>query len=139
MSSGVSGCRDGTVCAKLHSGLLVTTQSRKIRSSRREAGSTERNRPPRVWMCATLSKVASFESATYYQSTVPMKANRWSQVSRWVVTSAVLPSTTRNAIGTAPSPETVRIHTSSVSYTHLRAHETDSYLVCRLLLEKKKK
>ena len=24
-----------------------------------------------------------------------------------------------------------------VSYTHLRAHETDSYLVCRLLLEKK--
>src|SRR5680860_1659496 len=28
---------------------------------------------------------------------------------------------------------------SSVSYTHLRAHETDSYLVCRLLLEKKKK
>src|SRR5680860_1633267 len=28
---------------------------------------------------------------------------------------------------------------TSVSYTHLRAHETDSYLVCRLLLEKKKK
>src|SRR5680860_313030 len=26
--------------------------------------------------------------------------------------------------------------TASVSYTHLRAHETDSYLVCRLLLEK---
>src|SRR5664279_5660019 len=26
-----------------------------------------------------------------------------------------------------------------VSYTHLRAHETDSYLVCRLLLENKKK
>ena len=26
----------------------------------------------------------------------------------------------------------------SVSYTHLRAHETDSYLVCRLLLEKNK-
>src|SRR5680860_1746729 len=29
--------------------------------------------------------------------------------------------------------------TLPVSYTHLRAHETDSYLVCRLLLEKKKK
>src|SRR5665647_3725275 len=29
--------------------------------------------------------------------------------------------------------------TGSVSYTHLRAHETDSYLVCRLLLEKKNK
>src|SRR5664279_5818255 len=25
----------------------------------------------------------------------------------------------------------------AVSYTHLRAHEPDSYLVCRLLLEKK--
>ena len=32
-----------------------------------------------------------------------------------------------------------RITSESVSYTHLRAHETDSYLVCRLLLEKKKK
>ena len=28
-------------------------------------------------------------------------------------------------------------HQTPVSYTHLRAHETDSYLVCRLLLEKK--
>src|SRR5664279_1485640 len=28
------------------------------------------------------------------------------------------------------------IHAEAVSYTHLRAHETDSYLVCRLLLEK---
>ena len=27
-------------------------------------------------------------------------------------------------------------YTIAVSYTHLRAHETDSYLVCRLLLEK---
>src|SRR5680860_1731792 len=27
----------------------------------------------------------------------------------------------------------------AVSYTHLRAHETDSYLVCRLLLEKTNK
>ena len=26
-----------------------------------------------------------------------------------------------------------------VSYTHLRAHETPEHLVCRLLLEKKKK
>src|SRR5664279_4160172 len=45
------------------------------------------------------------------------------------------------------SPSTVRIEPTAVpiasaintvSYTHLRAHETDSYLVCRLLLEKKK-
>ena len=32
-----------------------------------------------------------------------------------------------------------RFYRTPVSYTHLRAHETDSYLVCRLLLEKKKK
>src|SRR5680860_1097853 len=31
--------------------------------------------------------------------------------------------------------EFVGPHTTAVSYTHLRAHETDSYLVCRLLLE----
>ena len=28
------------------------------------------------------------------------------------------------------------VRVDAVSYTHLRAHETDSYLVCRLLLEK---
>src|SRR5660397_104797 len=30
-------------------------------------------------------------------------------------------------------------HIKAVSYTHLRAHETKANLVCRLLLEKKKK
>ena len=30
------------------------------------------------------------------------------------------------------------IQITAVSYTHLRAHETLRYLVCRLLLEKKK-
>ena len=34
--------------------------------------------------------------------------------------------------------KTVQVLSYPVSYTHLRAHETDSYLVCRLLLEKKK-
>ena len=33
----------------------------------------------------------------------------------------------------------LNVSSITVSYTHLRAHETDSYLVCRLLLEKKKK
>src|SRR5665647_3533464 len=36
-------------------------------------------------------------------------------------------------------PGSPRTGARPVSYTHLRAHETDSYLVCRLLLEKKKK
>ena len=35
--------------------------------------------------------------------------------------------------------ETLNPGIATVSYTHLRAHETDSYLVCRLLLEKKKR
>src|SRR5664279_1861529 len=44
----------------------------------------------------------------------------------------------------APSPDVCRrsrdrrAGSDAVSYTHLRAHETDSNLVCRLLLEKKK-
>ncbi|VTU59894.1 hypothetical protein AMBR_DPAELIID_02778 [Lacticaseibacillus rhamnosus] len=32
-----------------------------------------------------------------------------------------------------------QIGAKTVSYTHLRAHETEADLVCRLLLEKKKK
>ena len=36
-------------------------------------------------------------------------------------------STVKKTIAQAPK---------TVSYTHLRAHETDQYLVCRLLLEK---
>src|SRR5678815_5924472 len=45
----------------------------------------------------------------------------------------------------ASDPETLRRKAhrerimKSVSYTHLRAHETPEHLVCRLLLEKKKK
>ena len=34
--------------------------------------------------------------------------------------------------------EGLNIINDPVSYTHLRAHETGAYLVCRLLLEKKK-
>src|SRR5680860_1793006 len=43
-----------------------------------------------------------------------------------------------SAKGSRNVPSTV-VWLLPVSYTHLRAHETDSYLVCRLLLEKKKK
>src|SRR5680860_1785358 len=55
---------------------------------------------------------------------------------RYMVTSSALKAMT-------PGYEFMMLftarHVISVSYTHLRAHETDSYLVCRLLLEKKKK
>src|SRR5665647_3895792 len=39
---------------------------------------------------------------------------------------------------TVPVTKENPLYPIAVSYTHLRAHETDSYLVCRLLLEKKK-
>src|SRR5678815_2463151 len=43
-------------------------------------------------------------------------------------------------IGGLPRGRIVEIYgPESVSYTHLRAHETPEHLVCRLLLEKKKK
>src|SRR5678815_2970389 len=56
------------------------------------------------------------------------------------------PSGVRSAGGTVPQPASgpqaatsnaSRTH-RTVSYTHLRAHETPEHLVCRLLLEKKK-
>src|SRR5450759_436668 len=38
-----------------------------------------------------------------------------------------------------PEPSNSNIRLGFISYTHLRAHETRHDLVCRLLLEKKKK
>src|SRR5450756_2569067 len=46
------------------------------------------------------------------------------------------------ALGECPgrgAPDVARVDRPAVSYTHLRAHETRHDLVCRLLLEKKKK
>ena len=51
---------------------------------------------------------------------------------------AVTPSAAPQPTPAARSNQTPAA-ADAVSYTHLRAHETDSYLVCRLLLEKKKK
>ena len=42
-------------------------------------------------------------------------------------------------VETMISDKDVSDHHATVSYTHLRAHETGRNLVCRLLLEKKKK
>src|SRR5680860_105817 len=44
-----------------------------------------------------------------------------------------------SAYGARISTRIPLVGSAPVSYTHLRAHATDSYLVCRLLLEKKKK
>ena len=48
-------------------------------------------------------------------------------------------STSRREFNATAFAELDRNLSDAVSYTHLRAHETDSYLVCRLLLEKKNK
>ena len=37
-----------------------------------------------------------------------------------------------------PNPKLKTVDLVTVSYTHLRAHETPEHLVCRLLLEKNK-
>src|SRR5665647_3831346 len=63
-------------------------------------------------------------------SSVPGRS-RWCM--RWP-----MPSPRTSICWSRPAPAPASRWPISVSYTHLRAHETDSYLVCRLLLEKKK-
>ena len=48
------------------------------------------------------------------------------------------PGSINSAAARARRRESAAMGTASVSYTHLRAHETVLDLVCRLLLEKKK-
>ena len=49
----------------------------------------------------------------------------------------MIPGFETGLVGATPGEERV-LELSSVSYTHLRAHETVLDIVCRLLLEKKK-
>ena len=55
-----------------------------------------------------------------------------------LVTTSQIIASAHSAATLEKLQSTYSIETTPVSYTHLRAHETDSYLVCRLLLEKKK-
>src|SRR5680860_1842225 len=59
------------------------------------------------------------------------KLVQWGVGNPWIVWSLVAVNLISSAAGYV-------YWYGAVSYTHLRAHETDSYLVCRLLLEKKK-
>src|SRR5450756_1220171 len=70
------------------------------------------------------SRIAS-EGWTFRRSMPPSFIQRSSERLRWL-------SEIENPPSTDATPRTV-------SYTHLRAHETRHDLVCRLLLEKKKK
>eukprot|EP00658_Telonema_sp_P-2_P083908 TRINITY_DN9197_c0_g1_i1.p1 TRINITY_DN9197_c0_g1~~TRINITY_DN9197_c0_g1_i1.p1 ORF type:complete len:139 (-),score=18.87 TRINITY_DN9197_c0_g1_i1:16-432(-) len=59
----------------------------------------------------------------------------WPASRCWWVASTITAPTSTN-----PPNTNSQLHSHPpVSYTHLRAHETPEHLVCRLLLEKKKK
>ena len=80
-------------------------------------------RPPR----STQSR-SSAASDVYKRQRIPVAGSRIPLLMAWAAKiSSSLPSPTMSAA------------TVAVSYTHLRAHETVLDLVCRLLLEKKKK
>src|SRR5678815_5015788 len=60
-----------------------------------------------------------------------------SGATRWVLSSS--PTDLCDlGLKNGPPQDTPPRGMESVSYTHLRAHETPEHLVCRLLLEKKK-
>src|SRR5680860_1744921 len=65
----------------------------------------------------------------------PILTYRTPQLAAPVAARAAIPG----RLGASPIAALTGTPGGAVSYTHLRAHETDSYLVCRLLLEKKKK
>ena len=77
----------------------------------------------------------------------------WWTVDKWLLASAVMLIVIGTLLVMAAGPAVANliqlssqhfiirqlIYLIPVSYTHLRAHETEADLVCRLLLEKKKK
>ena len=71
-----------------------------------------------------------------------LRQSRSWQIPNWQPNEYAGPSTTTNFFTIvswmrSESFQSFLLSCNAVSYTHLRAHETDSYLVCRLLLEKK--
>src|SRR5665647_3865838 len=103
----------------------------------------------------SLGLMQSFAIATIHSSLVSAMLKRCSGAGPTLTVLPVRASRTSQFLGSSFLPRSIRRYftpcgpTSTgtpkrqnpapVSYTHLRAHETDSYLVCRLLLEKKKK
>src|SRR5450759_3257009 len=87
--------------------------------------------------CSTHGSPSSFSQAPLYSPTVrttkaaPLETPRNSAPNRQDKTTAFRVLITKLLMNS--------LNIRSVSYTHLRAHETRHDLVCRLLLEKKKK
>ena len=80
-------------------------------------------RPPR-----STPLYSSAASDVYKRQKIDQNTKRLWGMNRSLINNAV--------IGSSSGYEKIL---ESVSYTHLRAHETPEHLVCRLLLEKKKK
>src|SRR5680860_329398 len=119
--------------------ILVSNRSRSLSTSTRPVRSRKARTPcPSTEAC--LSVGTSPREKTTDSSTQP---DNWRKESACDCRASARPSSswrryTRPASLRA-TPSSSRVERRPVSYTHLRAHETDSYLVCRLLLEKKKK
>ena len=85
--------------------------------------------------------ILSDESAGRHQTPAghPERAERYEAVITAMSASGLpvedAPAASRDALALVHSTP----YLDTVSYTHLRAHETKANLVCRLLLEKKKK
>src|SRR5680860_1040457 len=93
----------------------------RTRHGRRLAGK-RRHLPDRLFIQVMPCSVSSSAEALTGARSTPVNATR--RASSTFQTAAP-------TIGKSIAPR------RPVSYTHLRAHETDSYLVCRLLLETK--
>ena len=76
-------------------------------------------------MVSLLSLVA----IAVFVSSLVVRVVRVCACARWVTLMVYFPAMALPAV----------VALNAVSYTHLRAHETGRNLVCRLLLEKKKK
>src|SRR5680860_1806614 len=88
------------------------------------------------------SPIRIFTPPKIFSSTVSVSStDAPREVSSFFFSSSAVSSGNSLAVtsSTTTIPSADLISSASVSYTHLRAHETDSYLVCRLLLEKKNK
>eukprot|EP00657_Telonema_sp_P-1_P002498 TRINITY_DN1579_c0_g1_i2.p1 TRINITY_DN1579_c0_g1~~TRINITY_DN1579_c0_g1_i2.p1 ORF type:complete len:126 (+),score=52.48 TRINITY_DN1579_c0_g1_i2:97-474(+) len=107
-----------------------STQSRSSAASdvyKRQVVSTQSTGPDGI----------TVEIACLYTSwECPSRRNNTQKLSNQVITPCSLTPLTKNTVTGVLDLRTA-LRKTSVSYTHLRAHETVLDLVCRLLLEKK--
>eukprot|EP00658_Telonema_sp_P-2_P081456 TRINITY_DN8350_c0_g1_i3.p1 TRINITY_DN8350_c0_g1~~TRINITY_DN8350_c0_g1_i3.p1 ORF type:complete len:125 (+),score=20.59 TRINITY_DN8350_c0_g1_i3:123-497(+) len=98
------------------------------------AASDVYKRQVRQDMNAEVTVRTSFSSSVI-RSCIAVTVSLWDLRADTVVSLASANSDSRRL----SSSSSTRGRLTPVSYTHLRAHETPEHLVCRLLLEKKKK